>query len=533
MASEEFSTWQRIRSYQMESGRFDVNSPNSISKSVAIAVDMAGKTSLLLLGGSVLPVWGETILGLTVFSRHGDRTSKHYSGYSLTNLGFQQNFQTGSFYRDLYLASGSSKQILGISEDKYVTSQIWASAPDQTVLANTATAFLQGLYPPLDQLDPQIATNTLNNGTKYTNPLNGYQYVQLHGPGTESPNTIWIKGDDGCPVATAAAASFETSEEFITRDAATKSFYQQFWPQISDVFDYEQSELGYARAYDIFDLINVAQIHNSSEAERVTAEQLFQLRTLADSAEFGGSFNASQPARSIGAQTLAGAILNQLNQTVTSKGKLKFSLLAGSYDTFLAFFGLTELTAVDSNFYGLPDYASTMAFEVLTDKNVDAFPSSVDDLKVRFLFRNGSDVSAPLTPFPLFGQQEQTLTWTDFVARVSKVAITSAEKWCSVCKSKQAFCAAYDPSLSSGSIGAQTTAGGSNMNTQMNMGGSGMSNAVAGVIGAMVTLGTVAVAGFLFYLLTRRRERVPAASCAKSIDSTEKGSLSLSSGTHA
>ncbi|KAF3924900.1 hypothetical protein ABW21_db0206862 [Orbilia brochopaga] len=490
---------------------------------------MAGKTSILLLGSSVLPVWGETILGLTVFSRHGDRTSKHYAGYSLTNLGFQQNFQTGSFYRDLYLESGSPKQILGISEDKYVTSQIWASAPDQTVLANTATAFLQGLYPPLDQLDRQIATNTINNGTQYTSPLNGYQYVLLHEPGTDSPNTIWIKGDDGCPAVAASAETFETSEEFMTRDAATKSFYQQFWPQLSDVYDFKQSELGYGRAYDIFDLINVAQIHNSSASENVTAEQLFQLRTLADSAEFDGNFNASQPARSIGSQTLAGAILNQLNQTVTGKGKLKFSLLAGSYDTFLAFFGLTQLTAVDPNFYGLPDYASTMAFEILTDKNVDAFPSSVDDLKVRFLFRNGSDVGAPLKAFPLFGQKEETLTWTNFVARISKVAITSTEKWCSTCKSKQAFCAAYDPSLSSGSIGAQSTSTGGGADMNMDMSGGNMSNALAGVIGAMVTLATVAVAGLFFYLLTRKKKRqTPARSSADSVGSVEKGSLSSS-----
>ncbi|KAK6333985.1 hypothetical protein TWF696_002496 [Orbilia brochopaga] len=490
---------------------------------------MAGKTSLFLLGAYVLPVWGETILGLTVFTRHGDRTSKHYAGYSLTNLGFQQNFQTGNFYRDQYLESGSPKRILGISEDKYVASQIWASAPDQTVLANTATAFLQGLYPPLDQLDRQIATNTVNNGTEYTSPLNGYQYVLLHEPGTESPNTIWIKGDDGCPAVTASAATFETSEEFMTRDAATKSFYQEFWPQLSDVYDFEQSDLGYARAYDIFDLINVAQIHNSSTSENVTAEQLFQLRTLADSAEFGENFNASQPARSIHAQTLAGAILNQLNQTVTGKGKLKFSLLAGSYDTFLAFFGLTDLTAADPNFYGLPDYASTMAFEVLTDKDVDAFPSSIDDLKVRFLFRNGSDVGAPLKPFPLFGQKEETLAWTDFVTRVSQVAITSVEKWCSVCMSKQPFCAAYNPSLSSGSIPAQSTGGDADI--EMNMNEGGMSNALAGVIGAMVTLGTVAVAGLFFFLLTRKKKQMPPRSSADSIGSCEKGSCSSS--THA
>ncbi|EWC46342.1 hypothetical protein DRE_04513 [Drechslerella stenobrocha 248] len=483
---------------------------------------MAVKTSLVLLGAAALPAWAETILGLTVFTRHGDRTSKHYAGYGLTNLGFQQNFQTGSFYRARYLSSNSSSQILGISEDQYVPSQLWASAPDQKVLANTATAFLQGLYPPLEHLDPKIATTTITNGTEYTNPLNGYQYVLLHEPSADSPSTIWIKGDDGCPAATDAAATFESSPEFQALEASTKPFYQTFWPQLHDIYDYTESKLSYARAYEIFDLINVAQIHNSSAEEVVSPAELLQLRTLADSAEFTGNFDPSHPARSIHGQTLAGAILNQLNQTVTKKGALKFSLLAGSYDTFLAFFGLTDLPAANPDFYGLPSYASTMAFEVLTDSDVAAFPASVDDLKVRFLFRNGSDAAAPLTAYPLFGQSATTLPWPEFVARMSALAITSVEKWCGVCASKQAFCAAYDPTLSAGYVAA----------VAQSSGGGSMSNTVAGVIGAIVTLASVAVIGLLFYLLTRRRVAAAAASGGESIrtaGSLEKGSLSVTS----
>lgn len=59
--------------------------------------------------------------------------SKHYSGYQLSPLGITENFEVGSDYRDLYIAAGSQKQILGISESKYVPSQVYASAPDQQV----------------------------------------------------------------------------------------------------------------------------------------------------------------------------------------------------------------------------------------------------------------------------------------------------------------------------------------------------------------------------------------------------------------
>jgi len=60
-------------------------------------------------------------------------TSKHYSGYQLTPLGFTENYEVGSDYRDLYIADGAPKQILGISASKYVPSQVFASAPDQQV----------------------------------------------------------------------------------------------------------------------------------------------------------------------------------------------------------------------------------------------------------------------------------------------------------------------------------------------------------------------------------------------------------------
>jgi len=62
----------------------------------------------------------------------------------LTNLGFQMNFQVGEDYRAIYVSSKSPKKILGISENKHTPAQVFASAPDQSVLLNTATAFLQG-----------------------------------------------------------------------------------------------------------------------------------------------------------------------------------------------------------------------------------------------------------------------------------------------------------------------------------------------------------------------------------------------------
>jgi hypothetical protein len=410
----------------------------------------------------------------------------------LTNLGLQQNYQVGSDYRDRYIASSSPKQILGISEETYVPAQIFASAPDEPVLLNTATAFLQGLYPPLEGLDGEVPSQTLNNGSAYTNPLGGYQYVVLHGEEKESPDTIWIKGDDECPAISVLAEEFTESDVYAERVESTRSFYRQFWPVLQDVFDYTEADLSYENAYEIFDLINTGMIHNASMEDAVTDDELFQLRTLADSHEFGMNFDVSQPDMAIGARTLSQALLSHLNDTVTSQGKTKFSLLAGSYDTMMAFAGLLNLTAASTDFFGLPEYASTMAFELLTEDDVTDFPGEIGDLKVRFLFRNGSDGGAPLTPFPLFGGEQETLSWFEFVEHMQERAIATVAEWCGMCGSEQGFCAAE----------MATDAGASDQERR----GGGMSNAVAGVIGAVVTLGVVGmIAGVAFIVFRKRR----------------------------
>jgi prostatic aicd phosphatase len=393
------------------------------------------------------------------------------------------------------------------------------------VLLNTATAFLQGLYPPLESTNPSIASQSLNNGSTYTNPLNGYQYVVLHGENENSPNTIWIKGDDACPAYTTAAKSFKKSDEFKERAEATKQFYEGFWNILDSVYNYKPENMSYANAYDIFDLIHVATIHNSSMTGNVTAEELFQLRTLADSAEWASNYNETQPMRSIGGRTLAGAIIQQLNKTVTTKGKLKFSLLAGSYDTFQAFFGLTNLTSAAPSFYGLPDYASTIAFELFTSENVTEFPADTSDLNVRFLFRNGSNDGAPLKPFPLFGQSSESLPWDDFATKLQNRAVNSLEQWCGLCASTEDFCQQYNSTFTSGS----SSTGESEPPPSDEDGDGGISKAVAGVIGAMVTLAVVAVCGLAFWLVRRRKRGLAAAA---PVSPTEKPG-SLSSGSKA
>jgi hypothetical protein len=48
-----------------------------------------------------------------------------------------------------------------------------------------------------------------------------------------------LVGDDSCPNYDTAAATFEDSSEFSDNIARTKSFYEQFWGTIKNVYNYK------------------------------------------------------------------------------------------------------------------------------------------------------------------------------------------------------------------------------------------------------------------------------------------------------
>ena len=360
---------------------------------------------------------------------------------------------------------------------------------------------MQGLYPPSD---PATAA-TLTNGSAQFNPLGGYQYVVVNGIPADAPETIWLKGDQYCPAMAAASQQYYHSSEFLTLKSQLQPFYDRFTPLLAGVFP--SSEIGFQSAYGIFDYLNVGYLHNQTVYRNITAGDLFQLQTLADAQELAKVYNLSSPLRSIGGQTLAAIILFTLNQTVSGTNPdIKLTYFATSYSIFQAFFGISGLLDASADFYGLLEYASTMSFEVRRP----APSSGSQNLFVRFSFRNGSDASAALTRFPLFGrtQIEADIPWTQFVKGMSAISLSSQQNWCAVCAtSNLTFCAAYGPGSSSSS---RTKA-----------------NAVAaGFIGAAVAIALIllieALMGWAWYRrrhpVTRRRR-----SGHKRFDSGKKG----------
>lgn len=179
---------------------------------------------------------------------------------------------------------------------------------------------------------------------------------------------------------------------------------------------------------------------------------------------------------------LAGEVLKFLNNTIKTNGTSKMGIQFGAYASFLSYFGLANLTMASGNFYGVPDYASSMVFELFANGIQSGFPAA-SDLRVRFLFHNGtaSNSSEP-TVYPLFGGSETSIPWTTFNAKMNSIAVSTTEQWCHACGNTTGTCAGY-------ASGSSST--GSSSGSDSNKSSGGISKAVAGVIGAMVTLAVI------------------------------------------
>jgi hypothetical protein len=226
----------------------------------------------------------------------------------------------------------------------------------------------------------------------------------------------------------------------------------------------------------VYDILNVASIHNTSTSSTPSNTTLAHLRTLADAHEWGLAYNASDNMRAVAGMQLAGEVLSYMNTLISSQGAKKFGIQFGAYATFMSFFGLVDLPKANGDFMGVVDYASSMTFELFTEKDVNAGFPAQDDLQIRFLFHNGtaSNTSEPIA-YPLFGGSSETVSFNDFQANLSKFAISSTQQWCEKCGNTTGSCAAYATKPS----------------TAHSQSNGGMSPAVGGVIGAFVTLAVV------------------------------------------
>lgn len=188
----------------------------------------------------------ETVLGVYIFSRHGDRTSKSTPPANLTDLGYSQVFTSGTYFRNRYIAPNATAKIAGVNSDIVKQSQITTSAPLDTVLMNSAQGFLQGLYPPVGS---RLGTDTLRDGRVVQAPLNGYQLIPIQTvtSGTGSEDSAWLQGSSNCAQATVSSNEYFSTSDYNDLLASTGDFYRSFTPLINATFSPE--DISYKNAY--------------------------------------------------------------------------------------------------------------------------------------------------------------------------------------------------------------------------------------------------------------------------------------------
>ncbi|KAF4990892.1 hypothetical protein FGRMN_8201 [Fusarium graminum] len=437
---------------------------------------MHAKTiSLLFLSSLSSLAVAEDVLGLYIFHRHGDRTAKAWKPVNFTALGADEVHSSGSWYRDTYVSQDAPRKIAGLSAESAVLSQLDVASPVDAVLQNSALVFLQGLYPPSKQVE------TLANGSKIEAPLSGYQYIPIASVETaasdkNSENSAWLQGNSGCTNAEASSNDYFSSPEYAQTYKDTEKFYQSLLPVIGK--NYGKDAANFQNAYTIYDLINVARIHNSSipSEDLLTEATLDKLYNLASVHEWNLAYNSSEPVRAIAGSVLAGQIIEALEPLAKGEKAPKVNIQFGAYAAFMSYFGLAGLEKVSSDFTGVVDYASSMAFELVTN----ATKPTADDVSVRFYFANGTASENTPKLFPLFGGDKTTISWKDFKSGMADFAIEDNKHWCKLCGNTDGICASGSDDDNSAS--SQCSVGDS---------GNGVSKPVAGVIGALVTLAVI------------------------------------------
>lgn len=277
---------------------------------------------------------------------------------------------------------------------------------------------------------------------------------------------------------------------------------------------------GYNNAYAVYDYLQYQNAHNTTVRDalstlrdvRTNTSYLTQLSWLASQQQYAmlGNLAALNPytgASSLQTVTgsistlpgnmLASKVLAQLENAIASAGaQFKLNVLFADFYPLMSFFALAGLPGLNSNFYGIPDYAASAVFELFSYENsTNATYPGAESLYVRFSFRNGtSGVEDEFRSYPIFGRGPDAteMPWEEFQTQMERISFGGNEvvpEWCNQCGSPSLFCAAFNSDLTaSGSRPYRGWRGGSDDDD-------GMAPAVAGVIGAIIAL---AIAGIIF-----------------------------------
>lgn len=432
------------------------------------------------------------LLGVVLIVRHGDRQGFYQNPQTytatatqITPLGNQQEFMLGSYLRSLYLNQSSPSYITGMSTGMFNQSQVYIQADlggEDGVIYDSCVSLTQGLWP------ATLSNNiTLANGSTITAPLGGYQYVPIE---SVDPNlSVSLEGFTSCNTFNTHTTAFYNSSTFQEMAAQSASFLDSLPPYL------DGRSVQLQNMWNIYDFMNVNDIHNATFSQALPSTYLAQVQTLANWHEYNVfSDQAIGGIGNIAGLTLLPTILNGFADIANSTNPVKLSITAIAYKPFLSLFNMTGVASANPSLAGIVDYAAAVALELRQ-------PSGGGEPVIRFNFKNGSDAT-----FVTYNFLNRTgdVPLSAFIDAMAPVAVNTTAAWCSICANTQdRGCAALALATAQGEADVRPK----------------ISPAGAGVLGAGLTLAVVLMMGITLAflgLLTignfgRRRLRHPSA----------------------
>ncbi|KAK0228724.1 histidine phosphatase superfamily [Armillaria fumosa] len=439
-----------------------------------------------------------TLLGVVLLARHGDRegfyqdpSSYTASATTITPEGNVQELQLGQLLRSLYLNSSSPSFIPGINSTIANLDQIQVRADgggEGGVIVNSAMSLLQGLFPATSSYNV-----TLANGTNVVGPLGGYQYIPIES--VEPDNDVSLEGWTSCGAFDTSTNAFYNSTEFQAKVNESASFISQLSPYL------DGRPVTLKNMWNIYDYMNVENIHDASFAASISDTFMEQARDLANWHEYG-VFSSVDLAGigNIAARAMLPSIFESFTSITASDDPLKISYLALAYKPFLSLFNMTGVAQMNPQLQGIVNYAAAVALEIRNS-------SSSGEPVLRFNFKNGTDDNGFTTYNILNSTGDVPLS--TFVNYLSPAAVNTTADWCKVCgNTEDRGCGALALAASEASAAAR-------VNQRISPVGAGFLGAGLTLAVCLAMLGVLIFLGFLTVGKGRSRQK-------KTNDITEK-----------
>lgn len=174
--------------------------------------------------------------GAFAFIRTGER-SPALTGDTqvLTAVGANQMYELGQNLRARWIENSGDaplgrQNIANMSVDMINNDQISIQTLDTQYLVSSAQAFMQGMYPPHalgNSTGLGDATGLLADGSIVQAPLNGYQYATVQSFSPFAYNSIYIAGNQNCPMAKLESLQYLVSDSFINTKANSTETYDK------------------------------------------------------------------------------------------------------------------------------------------------------------------------------------------------------------------------------------------------------------------------------------------------------------------